>query len=409
VADDHDRKRRVVVRAPAAARCGTLPGPVPGRTTLQTPVTPPIEPMLAKLTRELPVGELLYEPKWDGFRCLLFRDGDELLLQSRNRKPLDRYFPELQGPLRDLLPERVVLDGELVVPRDGALDFDALSERIHPAASRVAMLAARTPARYVAFDLLGLGDDDLASLPFEQRRTQLERVLARVAPPLHLSPVTRDPRVASDWFRRFEGAGLDGVIAKPAAGTYAPGKRTLWKVKHQRTADVVVGGFRWHKDGEGVGSLLLGLHDDAGRLRHIGVAASFPAARRRALADELAPFRPGEGEALDHPWLDGDGTTATPRDPSRWNTGKDTSWEPLRLALVAEVAYEQLQGDRLRHGARFLRWRPDREPGSCRYDQLEAPPATELADLFAAGNDHPRDDPGNDHPRDDPESRPRGT
>jgi ATP-dependent DNA ligase len=367
---------------------------VPGGTTLQTPVTPPIEPMLAKLTRELPTGALLYEPKWDGFRCLVFRDGDDLLLQSRNRKPLDRYFPELQTPLREQLPPRVVLDGELVVPRDGALDFDALSERIHPAASRVATLAARTPARFVAFDLLALGNDDLTSLPFEARRTQLEEVLAGVEPPLHLSPVTRDPAVASDWFRRFEGAGLDGVIAKPANGTYTPGKRTLWKTKHQRTADVVVGGFRWHKDGEGVGSLLLGLHDDAGRLRHIGVAASFPAARRRALVEELAPFRPAEGEVLDHPWVDGDGTTASPRDPSRWNTGKDTSWEPLRITLVAEVAYEQLQGDRLRHGARFLRWRPDREPASCRYDQLEVPPPTELADLFAAGDDTGDDDHG---------------
>jgi ATP-dependent DNA ligase len=343
--------------------------------------------MLAKLTRELPTGDLLYEPKWDGFRCLVFRDGDDLLLQSRNRKPLDRYFPELQAPLRGSLPPRVVLDGELVVPRDGSLDFDALSERIHPAASRVATLAARTPARYVAFDLLALGEDDLTDRPFAERREQLEVALAGALPPLHLSPVTRDPAVATDWFRRFEGAGLDGVIAKPADGCYGPGKRTLWKIKHQRTADVVVGGFRWHKDGEGVGSLLLGLHDDAGRLRHIGVAASFPAARRRTLTEELAPFRPAVGEALDHPWLEGDGATASPRDPSRWNTGRDTSWEPLRIALVAEVAYEQLQGDRLRHGARFLRWRPDRDPSSCRYDQLEVPPPSELAELFTAADD----------------------
>jgi ATP-dependent DNA ligase len=354
------------------------------------PIDPPIEPMLAKLARELPIGDLLYEPKWDGFRCLVFRDGDELLLQSRNRRPLDRYFPELQAPLRELLPPQVVLDGELVVPRDGALDFDALSERIHPAASRVSMLAERDPARYVAFDLLAVGDDDLTAEPFAQRRERLEVALADVRPPVHLSPVTRDPAVAGDWFRRFEGAGLDGVIAKPASGTYAPGKRTLVKVKHERTADVVVGGFRWHKDGEGVGSLLLGLHDDAGRLRHIGVAASFPAARRRALVEELEPFRPAEGEALDHPWLAGDGATASPREPSRWNTGKDTSWEPLRLALVAEVAYEQLQGDRLRHGARFLRWRPDREPASCRYDQLETPAPSELAALFAASAEEAR-------------------
>jgi ATP-dependent DNA ligase len=345
--------------------------------------------MLAKLARELPVGSLLYEPKWDGFRCLVFRDGDELLLQSRNRKPLDRYFPELQAPLRALLPDRVVLDGELVVPRGHALDFDALSERIHPAASRIATLAERLPARYVAFDLLALDDEDLRQVPFEQRRARLEAALAHASAPLHLTPATRDPEVAADWFARFEGAGLDGVIAKPLDGVYAPGKRTLFKVKQQRTAEVVVGGFRWHKDGEGVGSLLLGLYDAEDRLRHIGVASSFTAARRRAFATELAPFRPAEGEPLDHPWLDGDGVSASPREPSRWNTGKDTSWEPVRVALVAEVAYEQLQGDRLRHGARFLRWRPDRDPASCRYDQLEVPPPAELADVFAAGTPAP--------------------
>lgn len=358
----------------------------PGRTALQLPVDAPIEPMLAKLVRELPTGDLLYEPKWDGFRCLVFRDGDELLLQSRNRKPLDRYFPELQAPLRVLLPTRVVLDGELVVPVGETLDFDALSERIHPATSRVAVLAERWPARYVAFDLLAVGDEDLTGAPFAERRARLEAVLTHATPPLHLTPATRDPAVAADWFARFEGAGLDGVIAKPLGNRYAPGKRTLYKVKQQRTADVVVGGFRWHKDGEGVGSLLLGLYDDRSRLRHIGVASSFTAARRRQLVGELAPFRPAPGETLDHPWLDGDGdgASASPREPSRWNAGKDTSWEPLRLALVAEVAYEQLQGDRLRHGARFLRWRPDRDPASCRYDQLEVPVPTELADVFAA-------------------------
>jgi ATP-dependent DNA ligase len=355
-----------------------------GRTTLQLPVDAPIEPMLAKLARELPTGDLLYEPKWDGFRCLVFRDGDELLLQSRNRKPLDRYFPELQAPLRALLPDRVVVDGELVVPVGDALDFDALSERIHPAASRVATLAERWPARYVAFDLLAIDGEDLTAAPFVERRERLEAVLAGASPPLHLTPATRDPAVAADWFARFEGAGLDGVIAKPLGDRYAPGKRTLLKVKQQRTADVVVGGFRWHKDGEGVGSLLLGLYDAEGRLRHIGVASSFTAARRRQLVEELAPFRPAAGGSLDHPWLDGGGTTASPRDPSRWSAGKDTSWEPVRLALVAEVAYEQLQGDRLRHGARFLRWRPDRDPASCRYDQLEVPVPTELADVFAA-------------------------
>jgi ATP-dependent DNA ligase len=352
---------------------------------LDLPVRPPVDPMLAKLTREFPRGELLYEPKWDGFRCLVFRDGDELLLQSRNGKPLDRYFPELQRPLREQLPERCVVDGELVVPRHGVLDFDALSERIHPADSRVVQLAAQTPARFVAFDLLALDEHDLTARPLQERRAALEGAFADVAPPVHLSPITRDADTAADWFERFEGAGLDGVIAKPLAGAYAPGKRTLLKVKHQRTADVVVGGFRWHKDGAGIGSLLLGLYDGDDRLRHIGVASSFSAKRRAELIDELAPHRPAEGEAFDHPWLDGPsegGATASPRAPSRWNSGKDTSWEPLRLGLVAEVAYEQLQGDRLRHGARFLRWRPDRDPASCRYDQLEVPVPAELSELF---------------------------
>ncbi|MFA9444831.1 ATP-dependent DNA ligase [Egicoccus sp. AB-alg6-2] len=351
---------------------------------MNLPVTPPVEPMLAKLARELPIGPLHYEPKWDGFRCIVFRDGGELLLQSRNLKPLDRYFPELREPLLRLLPKRCVVDGELVVPRDGVLDFDALSERIHPADSRVQMLAERTPARFVAFDVLALGEDDLMGAAFARRRERLAAALRGIEPPVHLTPVTDDPATASDWFARFEGAGLDGVIAKPADGPYAPGKRTLVKVKHQRTADVVVGGFRWHKDGEGVGSLLLGLYDDGGQLRHIGVAAAFSAKRRRELVDELAPYRPADGEALPgHPWADGDGMTGTPRGPSRWNQAKDTSWQPLRPELVAEVAYEQLQGDRLRHGARLVRWRPDRDPESCRYDQLESPPPAELVHLFA--------------------------
>jgi len=350
---------------------------------MDLPLTPPVEPMLATLARELPTGPLRYEPKWDGFRCIVFRSGDDLLLQSRNLKPLDRYFPEMREPLLRLLPDKCVVDGELVVPRDGVLAFDALSERIHPAASRVQMLSERDPARFVAFDLLALGDDDLQALPFAERRAVLERMLGDATPPVHLTPVTDDPATATDWFARFEGAGLDGVIAKPAAGPYAPGKRTLIKVKHQRSADVVVGGFRWHKDGEGIGSLLLGLYDDAGTLRHIGVAAAFAAKRRRELIEELAPYRPAEGEPLaDHPWADGDGVAGTPRGPNRWNQAKDTSWQPLRPELVAEVAYEQLQGDRLRHGARFLRWRPDRDADSCRYDQLETPPPAELAQLF---------------------------
>jgi ATP-dependent DNA ligase len=352
---------------------------------MDLPVRPPVEPMLAKLTREFPRGGYQYEPKWDGFRCVVFRDGDDLLLQSRNGKPLDRYFPELQGPLRTLLPARCVVDGELVVPRGGVLDFDALSERIHPAASRVAQLAERTPARFVAFDLLAIDDADLLGRPLRDRRGRLEDVFGDTRPPVHLSPATRDAATAVDWFERFEGAGLDGIIAKPLDGSYAPGKRTLLKVKHQRTADVVVGGFRWHKDGAGVGSLMLGLYDDAGHLRHIGVASSFSARRRSELVDELASHRPADGEVLEHPWLDGPGeggSAASPRAPSRWNSGKDTSWEPLRLELVAEVTYEQLQGDRLRHGARFLRWRPDRDPVSCRYDQLETPVPAELGELF---------------------------
>jgi ATP-dependent DNA ligase len=347
------------------------------------PLSPPITPMLAKLARELPKGELLYEPKWDGFRCLVFRDGGELFLQSRNGKPLDRYFPELAEPLTRLLPDRCVVDGELVVPRDGRLDFDALTNRIHPAASRVDMLAESEPAELVAFDVLALDDRDLMETPLDRRRELLVEVLDGTRRPVHLSPATVDPHEAADWFSRFEGAGLDGVMAKPLRGVYAPGKRTLHKVKHQRTADVVVGGFRWHKDGQGVGSLLLGLYDEADELRHIGVAASLSAKRRGELAEELTAVRERLGGVGDHPWLDHtDDGERTPRAESRWNTGKDTSWEPLPLVLVAEVAYEQLQADRLRHGARFLRWRPDRDPASCRYDQLEEPPPVELAELF---------------------------
>ncbi len=351
---------------------------------MDLPLAPPIEPMLAKLARELPIGELLYEPKWDGYRCLIFRDGDELLLQSRAGKPLDRYFPELQDPMRELLPERVVLDGELVVPVDDGLDFDALANRIHPAASRIELLAARTPARFVAFDLLALDQLDIGRLPFGHRRNGLEQLLSEIAPPLHLSPATRDPAVAADWFTRFEGAGLDGVIAKPIGDPYAPGKRTLIKVKQQRTAEVVVGGFRWHKDGDGIGSLMLGLFDDRDELIHVGVASSFSAARRRELVDEVAPYRPEPGEVVDHPWLgdDGVGADGTPRGEHRWSGQRDTAWQPLRMGLVAEVAYEQMQGDRFRHSARFQRWRPDRDIDSCRFDQLLVPPPSELIDLF---------------------------
>jgi ATP-dependent DNA ligase len=351
---------------------------------MELPLAPPVKPMLAKLARELPLGELLYEPKWDGYRALIFRDGDDVLLQSRAGKPLDRYFPELMGPLRDLLPDRVVLDGELVVPVDDGLDFDALANRIHPAASRIELLAEQTPARFVAFDLLALDQLDISKLPFGHRRNGLEQLFSDIPPPIHLSPATRDPELAADWFTRFEGSGLDGVIAKPIGEPYAPGKRTLVKVKQQRTADVVVGGFRWHKDGEGVGSLMLGLFDEHDELIHVGVASSFSAGRRRELIGELASHRPEPGEVLDHPWLseEGVGADGTPRGEHRWSGQRDTAWQPLRLGLVAEVAYEQMQGDRFRHSARFQRWRPDREVGSCRFDQLLVPPPSELRNLF---------------------------
>jgi ATP-dependent DNA ligase len=351
---------------------------------MDLPLVPPIKPMLAKLARELPIGELLYEPKWDGYRCLIFRDGDEVLLQSRAGKPLDRYFPELMDPLRELLPDRIVLDGELVVPMTGGLDFDALANRIHPARSRIDLLAEETPARFVAFDLLALDALDISRLPFSHRRNGLEQLFATIEPPVHLSPATRDPELAADWFTRFEGAGLDGVIAKPIGDPYAPGKRALVKVKQQRTADVVVAGFRWHKDGDGVGSLMLGLWDEHDELIHVGVASSFSAERRRALIDELAAHRPNDGEVLVHPWLgsEGVGSDGTPRGEHRWSGQRDTSWQPLRIGLVAEVAYEQMQGDRFRHSARFHRWRPDREVDGCRFDQLLVPPPSELKDLF---------------------------
>lgn len=354
---------------------------------MRLPVAPPVAPMLAKLARELPTGEgLLYEPKWDGFRCLVFRDGDELLLQSRNERPLDRYFPELPEPLRDRLPSRCVVDGEIVIATGHGLDFDLLSLRIHPAASRVAKLAAETPASYVAFDLLAEDDEDLRGVAFGERRRRLEAALARARPPVLLTPATTDPAVAADWFERFEGAGLDGVVVKALDGAYRPGERAMVKVKHQRSADCAVAGFRWHKDGEGVGSLLLGLYDRRGVLHHVGVAAGLPERLRRALLDDVEPYRVG---LAGHPWAGWSGADPQappagrmPGGPSRWNAAKDLSWEPLRVALVAEVAYEHLQGDRFRHTARFLRWRPDRDPASCTYDQLEAPVPVELHEVF---------------------------
>jgi ATP-dependent DNA ligase len=358
------------------------------------PLEPPIEPMLAKASLDLPAGDgWLYEPKWDGFRALVFRDGDELLVQSRDGKPLDRYFPELAEPLRANLPVRCVVDGEVVIARDGALDFDALLLRIHPAASRVAALAAATPASYVAWDLLAIGEQSLLETPQAERRLRLEQALAEARPPVHLTPMTRDRAQAADWFARFEGAGLDGVVAKDAAAVYQPGKRRMLKIKHARTADCVVAGFRWHKNGPGthVGSLILGLYDDEDVLHHVGVTSSFGWEQRAELARELADLCDGALE--DHPW--GEWASASPeaeasgqRMPgasSRWNRGKDLSWQPLRVERVVEVAYDHLQGDRFRHATTFRRWRPDKAAADCRYDQLEVTAAFELRDIFADG------------------------
>jgi ATP-dependent DNA ligase len=359
------------------------------------PFLPPIEPMLAKLATEIPTGDgWLYEPKWDGFRAIVFRDGDETYIQSRDLKPLDRYFPELPPALRANLPDRCVVDGEIVIPGADGLDFESLLLRIHPAESRVRMLAAHTPASFVAWDLLALDDEDLRAQPQGERRAAIERALARVAPPIHLTPATNDATVARDWFERFEGAGLDGVIAKPMTAPYQPGKRAMFKIKHARTADCVVAGFRWHKNGAGthVGSLLLGLYDAYGRLHHVGVTSSFSWPQRAALVAELQPLRTN---ALDrHPWrewaewadqgsADASGTRM-PGATSRWNRGKDLSWEPLRAERVAEVAYDHLQGDRFRHATTFVRWRTDKQPADCRYDQLEETPAFELQRIFGA-------------------------
>jgi ATP-dependent DNA ligase len=363
---------------------------------MRLPFEPPIEPMLAKPADGLPEGDgWLFEPKWDGFRALVFRDGDETYIQSRDLKPLDRYFPELAAPLRASLPERCVLDGEVVIAAGGGLQFEALLLRIHPAESRVRMLAEQTPASYVAWDLLALGDEDLRQVPQGERRRRLEDVLGGAQPPIHLTPATTDRTLAADWFDRFEGAGLDGVVAKRLDGTYQPGKRAMVKVKHQRTADCAVAGFRWHKNGPGthIGSLLLGLFDDSGKLHHVGVTSSFSWDRREALAKELEPLR--QAALDDHPWREwaewadtGAADASGQRLPgatSRWNRGKDLSWEPIRLERVAEVAYDHLQGDRFRHATTFLRWRPDRQPADCRYDQLEETAAFEIERIFSGG------------------------
>jgi ATP-dependent DNA ligase len=358
------------------------------------PVSPPVAPMLAKRVGALPDGEgWIFEPKWDGFRVLVFRDGDEVLIQSRDEKPLDRYFPELQAPLRAQLPERCVLDGEVVVARGDALDFEALQLRIHPAASRVKLLSGELPASLVFWDLLAIADRSLVGIPFHERRAALEKALAGVTPPLHVTPATADRALANDWFHRFEGAGLDGVMAKPRNGVYEPGKRVMFKVKHERDCDCVVAGFRWHKGGKGtlVGSLLLGLFDREGHLQHVGVCASFTAAKRSELVSFLAPYRI---DALaNHPWKEwaGDGDLEArgeegqrmPGGKSRWSQGKDLSWEPLRPELVVQVAYDHMQGRRFRHTAQFRRWRPDKPPLECTFAQLEVVPAQELAAIFA--------------------------
>ncbi len=340
--------------------------------------------MLAKLTRELPrASDMFYEPKWDGFRCIVFRDGDEVELGSRNEKPLTRYFPELMDPLRRDLPDRCVLDGEIVIAGPSGLDFDALSQRIHPAESRITLLAATTPASFVAFDLLALGDRDLCDAPYRERRGLLEEALRSATAPVHVTPVTSDPEVAADWFSRFEGAGLDGVVAKPGDLRYLPDKRAMFKVKHERTADCVVAGFRWHKEGGVIGSLLLGLYDQDGALHHVGVASGFTAARRRELVAELEPLRAGAVEG--HPWLESaSASSRLPGGTSRWSAGKDMSWEPLRPELVCEVGYDHLQEQRFRHGTSFRRWRADRVPSSCTYAQLDTPVPTELSLVFDA-------------------------
>lgn len=348
--------------------------------------------MLAKRVDDIPEGgQWIFEPKWDGFRALLFRDGDDFMIQSRDQKPLNRYFPELFEPMKTQLPERCVLDGEIVIAGTEGLDFDALQLRIHPAASRIKMLSQQIPASIVFFDALATGDRDLTQQPFEQRRAELESLLAAAKPPLHITPVTRDVATARDWFRRFEGAGLDGVMAKPVGGTYQPNKRTMLKVKHERDCDCVVAGFRWHKDAENeaIGSLLLGLYDASGSLQHVGVCASFTQAKRRELVEFLEPYR--RNALTDHPWRswaeagEASENQRMPGGQSRWSQGKDLSWQPLRPELVVEVAYEHMQGTRFRHMAQFRRWRPDKPPAECTYAQLEIVAPHELAAIFATG------------------------
>ena len=353
------------------------------------PFEPPVEPMLAKAVDGLPTDEgWLFEPKWDGFRALVFRGAEQTYLQSRDLRPLNRYFPELEKALHEVLPKGCVLDGEIVVVSGGGLDFDALQMRLHPAASRVARLAKETPASFVAFDLLAAGGKSTMELPQGERRARLERLLGKAKPPLHLTPVTRDRAQAEEWLEKFEGAGLDGVIAKLESATYQPGKRAMLKIKHVRSADCVVAGFRWYKDrNDAVGSLLLGLYDDGGTLQHVGVTSSFTMAMRQDLAKELEPLR--KDALKDHPWREWAGANGgeaqrMPGAQSRWSGGKDLSWEPLRPERVCEVKYDHLQGNRFRHAAVFLRWRPDKPAQECRYDQLEVTTPFELAKVFGA-------------------------
>ena len=349
---------------------------------------PPVPPMLAKSVKDIPTGDYLYEPKWDGYRCIVFRDGDEVELGSRNERPLTRYFPEVVAAVRNELPERCVVDGEIIVRVGDRLSFDTLSLRIHPAKSRVDLLARETPASFVAFDLLALGDEAFLETPFAERRRRLEAALTGVGRSVHVTPITADPALAGEWFDEFEGAGLDGIVAKGVDLPYAPDQRLMRKIKHERTADVVLAGFRWHKSGPVIGSLLLGLFNDAGELQHVGVIGAFPMARRAELAEELAPLRASALEG--HPWRSwaeweaqaSESGRRMPGAQSRWNAGKDLTWEPLRPERVIEVRYEHMEGDRFRHTAQFVRWRDDRDPRSCTYEQLEEPVRYDLADLL---------------------------
>ena len=353
---------------------------------MKLPVMPPVAPMLAKAVKDLPeMPGMLYEPKWDGFRCIVFRDGDEVELGSRNERPMTRYFPEIVAAARAQLPEQCVVDGEIVIATGDHLDFEALLQRIHPAESRVNKLAVETPGSFVAFDVLALHDESYMHTPLSERRAILEDALATARGPVHITAATTDVATAREWFDTFEGAGLDGVVAKPPGIRYEPDKRLMFKVKHERTAECVVAGFRWHKTGPVVGSLLLGLYDDDGRLQHVGVSASFTTARRAELLTELAPYRI---DALtDHPWRDWAEAEAQaggrlPGAQSRWNSGKDLTWEPLRPELVVEVGYDHMEGTRFRHTAQFRRWRPDRDPRTCTYAQLEVPVRYDLSQVL---------------------------